>query len=85
MTGNASTAATMAPMEFAHLGEGRVAYVRELKSDEIKTFVEDAEKLKGIRLWALIHANGQPILITDSREAAVAGGAENDLVTVSVH
>lgn len=86
MNTNAADRTVMPPLDFAHLGEGKVAYVRELSTEEIPTFVPNAEALApGVRLWALIHANGAPILIADSREAAVAGAAENDLTTVSVH
>lgn len=86
MTHEHETKAIMAPLEFAHLGEGKVAYVRQLRSEEIPELLPDAASLApGVKLWALIHANGAPILIADSREAAIAGAAENQLITLSVH
>jgi hypothetical protein len=39
----------------------------------------------GTKLWALFAANGQPILLTDARAAALAGALENDLTPVSLH
>jgi hypothetical protein len=39
----------------------------------------------GMRLWALLNADGTPIVLTDSRAAAVANAEEHDLQTVSVH
>jgi hypothetical protein len=76
----------MAPIEFAHLGEGKVAYVRELMSDDVPGLFPNAPDIApGIRLWALINANGAPIMIADSREVAVASAMENDLTTLSLH
>ncbi|MEP0452136.1 MAG: DUF1150 family protein [Roseibium sp.] len=36
-------------------------------------------------LWALLNADGTPILLADSREAALANAFEHDLEMVSVH
>lgn len=83
---NVATKAVMEPVAFAHLGEGEVAYLRELKSEEIPGLFPNAPAIApGIKLWALINANGAPILIADSREVAMAGAVENDLTTLSVH
>ena len=40
---------------------------------------------KGIDLYAVLGADGTPIALTDSRNAAIANAIENDLVPVSVH
>ena len=37
------------------------------------------------RLWALFAANGQPILLSDERDRALAGAFENDLTPVAMH
>lgn len=72
--------------DLAHLGEGSVAYLREIGSDELKgKFPGLPEIASGLKLWALFAANGQPILLADERERAVAGAFANDLVTVSIH
>ncbi|RUW46763.1 DUF1150 family protein, partial [Mesorhizobium sp. M8A.F.Ca.ET.021.01.1.1] len=39
----------------------------------------------GMELWALFGANGQPILLSDARDRALAGAMENDLTTVAIH
>ncbi len=39
----------------------------------------------GLELWALFAANGQPILLSDARDRAIAGAFENDLIPVSMH
>lgn len=75
------------PVEaFANLGNGRLTYVRALSSDEATSLFPRVPPLApGLKLWALLSADGTPILLTDSREAAVAGAVENDLVPVAVH
>lgn len=74
------------PEVFAHLGEGRVAYVREVRSEDLGHLVPDAPPMPpGLRLWALIGATGTPILISDDRDAAIAGAEENDLTMVALH
>jgi len=39
----------------------------------------------GLKLFALHAADGTPIMLTDSREAAVANAWSNELQAVSVH
>ena len=71
---------------FAGLGAGKLAYVRQIRSEELNGLFPDAPPVvPGLKLWALSHANGRPILISDTREAAIANAAENDLLMVSVH
>ncbi|TJW05601.1 MAG: DUF1150 family protein [Mesorhizobium sp.] len=72
--------------EFAHLGEGTVAYLRKMSSDELRDrFPGLGEIAPGLELWALFAASGQPILLSDARDRALAGALENDLTPVSIH
>lgn len=72
--------------QFAHLGEGAIAYVRAIKSEEAQALFPQIEGLKpGMELFALLAANGAPIVLADSKAAAVANAWENQLATVSVH
>lgn len=72
--------------EFALLGEGSVAYLRKVSSDDLRgRFPTLGEIAPGMELWALFSANGQPILLSDARDRALAGAMENDLVTVAIH
>lgn len=72
--------------QLAHIGEGAVAYVREMVSDDLKSkFPGLPEIAPGMRLWAVFAANGQPILLSDKRDAALAGAFQNDLTPVAVH
>jgi hypothetical protein len=85
MTRNESKV-SVTPAELAHLGEGVVAYLREIGSDELKgKFPGLPEIAPGTRLWALFAANGQPILLSDERDRALAGAFENDLTPVAIH
>ena len=72
--------------DLAHLGEGHVAYLREMGGEELNgKFPGLPQVAPDTKLWALFAANGQPILISDARERAIAGAFENDLTPVSIH
>ncbi len=74
------------PEQLAHIGEGAVAYVREFDAEELRGKFPGLPEIEpGTRLWALFAANGQPILLADERANALAGAAQNDLTTVSLH
>lgn len=84
MTDNHEHALT--PEAFAVLGGGEVAYVREIKPEEVKTLFPQAPMIApGMKLFSLHAADGTPIIVTDSREAAVANAREHELDMVSVH
>jgi len=70
----------------AHLGDGRVAYVKTISSEDVrKLFPQAPEMAPGITLFALHAADGTPMMLTDTREAAVANAWSHELETVSVH
>ncbi len=76
----------VAPEALAHLGEGVVAYVREMSSEDLaRVFPGGPELPPGLKLWALIGASGQPIMVADDPRLALESAFENDLVPVSVH
>ncbi|MCP4997619.1 MAG: DUF1150 domain-containing protein, partial [Hyphomicrobiales bacterium] len=62
-------------------------YVRPITSDEVTELFPQAvpDLAPGLKLWALLNADGTPILLTDSREAAEVNAIQNNLHTVSVH
>ena len=65
---------------------GHIAYVRAIRSEELNRLFPQAPKLDpGLDLFALLGADGTPIMVTDSRHVAVANAVEHDLVPVSVH
>jgi hypothetical protein len=70
----------------AHLGDGRLAYVKTIKSEDVANMFPQAPKIEpGIELFALHAADGTPIMLTDTREAAIANAWSQELETVSVH
>ncbi len=74
------------PADLAGLGEGEVAYVKPMNSDEVRRLFPQAPDLApGLELFALLSASGSPILLTHTHEAALANAWANDLRTVSVH
>jgi hypothetical protein len=72
----------------AHLGDGRIAYVKAIRSEDVASLFPQMQVPKlapGVKLFALHAADGTPIMLTDSREAAVANAWSQELETVSVH
>jgi hypothetical protein len=70
----------------AQLGEGHIAYVKQVRSEDVPDLFPQAPKIApGLMLFALHAADGTPIMLTDSREAAVASAWSNELQAVSVH
>jgi hypothetical protein len=76
----------MTPESFAGLGGGRIAYVRPLKADEARGMFPSMPPIApGLELWALLAADGSPIMLADSREAVLMNANENALETMSLH
>jgi hypothetical protein len=74
------------PEALAGLGGGEIAYVRTIRSEDVKAMFPQAPQIApGMTLFTLHAADGTPIMLTDSREAALANAMEHELVTVSVH
>jgi hypothetical protein len=74
------------PEVLAHLGDGHIAYVKAIRSEDVTALFPEAPDIEpGIKLFALHAADGTPIMLTDSREAAVANAWSQKLETVSVH
>jgi len=77
---------TMSPRELALLGEGEVAYIKQVDFDAAeRLFPALDDTPEGMDLFAVLGADGTPIALTDSRNAAIANAIENDLVPLSVH
>ena len=76
------------PEALAHLGDGRIAYVKTIRSEDVHALFPQTEMPQiapGQKLFALHAADGTPIMLTDSREAAIANAWSQELETVSVH
>ena len=73
-------------LDLAHLGEGHIAYVKQIRSEDVPGLFPQAPTIApGLKLFALHAADGTPIMLTDSREAAIANAWSNERQAVSVH
>ena len=60
--------------------------MKRIRSEDVPDLFPQAPKIAlGLKLFAPHSANGTPIMLTDSREAAVANVWSNELQAVSVH
>jgi hypothetical protein len=70
----------------ARLGDGQLAYVKPIRSEDVaKQFPQAPQLQPGLMLFALHAADGTPIMLTDTREAAVANAWSQELEAMSVH
>jgi hypothetical protein len=72
----------------AQLGDGHIAYVKAVRFEDVRKLFPQKEmpQLEPDQvLFALHAADGTPIMLTDSREAAIANAWSQELETVSVH
>ena len=76
----------MSDIELANLGDGEVAYIKVLTSAQAKKMFPAIEGLpRGINLFSLHGADGTPIALTDTIQAAVGHAMEDELAIASVH
>ncbi len=86
MTTTAIQKTVMPPEVFAGLGGGRIAYVRPINADQARgMFPEMPQVAPGLELWALLAADGSPIMLADSREAVEMNAHEHELEAMSLH
>jgi hypothetical protein len=72
--------------QLAELGGGKVAYIKSMSSDEANKMYPAVKGLpKGIELFALHAADGTPIALTDSRQAAIGHAMGDQLQVESLH
>jgi hypothetical protein len=83
---NASTWIVLPDNEFAALGGGHIAYVREIDPEKATSMIGKPVSVEpGTHIFAVYGADGQPLAITDSHAAAVANAVEHELMPMSVH
>jgi hypothetical protein len=76
----------LTPEQFANLGEGMIAYVREMRSEDVNRLYPQAPHIEpGLTIFVLLAADGSPIVLADSEEGAIGNARENDLTMVSLH
>ena len=83
---SATRAPRLTPEQFAHLGDGAIAYVKSMRSEDVTRLYPEAPAISpGLTVFALLSADGSPIVLADSKEGALANALENRLLTVSLH
>jgi hypothetical protein len=76
----------MSEGQLAELGGGKIAYIKTMSSDEANRMYPAVKGLpKGIELFALHAADGTPIALTDSRQAAIGHAMGDQLQVESLH
>jgi hypothetical protein len=72
--------------QFANLGDGLIAYIRAMRSEDVNRLYPQAPEIEpGLTVFALIGADGAPILLADSADSAIGNARENNLQMVSLH
>ena len=93
MTTKSSTKSTPSPvaplmseLELARLGGGEVAYIKTLSPDEANRMFPMVKGLPdGIPLFSLHAADGTPIALTDTIQAAIGHAEEGELMIAPLH
>lgn len=83
---SAAQAGAISQFELAKLGGGHVAYIKTLTSDEAQRMFPAVNELpSGINLYALHAADGTPIALTDTKQAALSHAMDGELLIASIH
>jgi hypothetical protein len=78
-------AGIISEMELARLGGGEIAYIRSMTTDEAMKLYAVKGLPSGIDVYALTAADGTPIALTDSRQAALGHARGDKLQVASIH
>jgi hypothetical protein len=72
--------------DLALLGEGALGYIREIELQEARRLLgSQADVAPHARLYCLYGADGTPVSISGSKEAALGSAVEHELMPMSVH
>jgi hypothetical protein len=83
---NTEKTVELTPQDLALLGEGDLGYIREIEVQEAQRLLGDqANVVPNSRLYCLYNADGTPVSISGSREAALGSAFEHELMAMSVH
>jgi hypothetical protein len=72
--------------QLARLGGGVLGYVREIQAKDAKAMLGEATIIPAqAKLFCLYNADGTPVSISGTREAALGSAFEHELTAASVH
>ncbi len=76
----------LSSQDLAMLGEGALGYIREIELQEARRLLgSQASVAPNSKLFCLYNADGTPVSISGSREAALGSAFEHELMAMSVH
>ena len=76
----------MSDEEFADLGAGEWAYIKTLTAEEAQVAFPTVDDLpRGIDLFALLAADGTPLVLTDDEGTAISHAIGDDLELATLH
>ncbi len=79
-------ASTISPEQLQAIGNGFLAYVKPIAVDEAaKLLGQPIQLAPQDKLFCLYNANGAPISISQTYDAAVGSALEHELVAARVH
>ena len=72
--------------DLALLGEGALGYIREIEIQEARRLLGGQASVSAdSKLFCLYNADGTPVSISGSKEAALGSAFEHELMAMSVH
>ena len=78
--------ADLSAQDLALLGEGALGYIREIEINEAQRLLgNEASVSPESKLFCLYNADGTPVSISGSKEAALGSAFEHELMAMSVH
>ncbi len=78
--------ANLTTEQLARLGGGVLGYVREIDAEDAKVLIGEKMTLPATStFFCLYNADGTPVSISASREAALGSAFEHELTPASVH
>lgn len=81
-----NTAEKLSTQQLQVLGGGVLGYVREIAAQDAKAMLGQGMMIPPqAKLYCLYNADGTPVSISGSREAAIGSAFEHDLMPASVH
>lgn len=76
----------MTDEEFADLGAGEWAYIKPLTSEQAQAAFPSVDDLPaGVALFALLAADGTPLVLTDDENTAISHALGDDLAIAQLH
>ena len=85
-TPRSSLIAGMSEIELANLGDGKIAYIKMVTGAEARDAYPGVKGIPAdVELFALHAADGTPLALTDSRQAAMGHALGEDLEITSIH